>query len=160
MRRLFSLVLLFSVLFLLEFLVLFSLVRLVSSHLRLGLLTIVLHLHADNLILFLLIVTLAVNPAGESIVFFIGVRVPLQSGVRSNSDVLSDKVFGSEIVHEVLGRDESAILVVFLHNDLLKLLVHNGHNHLKLECNAVPRSLRSDLPVKLLVNLLDHALAP
>lgn len=81
------------------------------------------------------------------------------AGLGPNSDVFSLELISSKIVHEVFGRDEAAILVVLLQDNLLKLLVHNAHDFFELESHRFVGK-RANLRVELLIKFLDHARGP
>ena len=80
---------------------------------------------------------------------------------RLDSDVLVKELFGSEIVHEVLGGDETAFLVSIFDQDLVKSLNHSLHHLHETEVHSLfIFAILANILVKLLVNLLDDAVEP
>ena len=80
---------------------------------------------------------------------------------RLDSDVLVEELFGSEIVHEVLGSDETTLLVTIFDQDLVKSLNHSLHHLHETEVHSLfIFAILANILVKLLVNLLDDAVEP
>lgn len=79
--------------------------------------------------------------------------------LRSHAHVLLDEFVCGEVVHKVLGRNHAAVLVVFLHNDLVELAHYALHDLLELKGHRFVLE-GPDVFVELLVELLDHARTP
>ena len=80
---------------------------------------------------------------------------------RFDSDILVEEFFRSEIVHEVLRRDEATLLVRILQQYLIQALDDRLHDFLEAELHRPVLVIEgADVLAKLLVNLADHPVEP
>ena len=85
----------------------------------------------------------------------------LMHGCRFYTDILIEELFGGELVHEVLGGDDAAVVLLVFQQDLVQSLDDRLHHLLETEGHSLLiLVVGADILAKLLIDLLDDPVEP
>ena len=140
-----------------------------TAYLSLDILALLFHVDVDHLVELLLVfraVRVHQHALDRVVSAVVGVGLGLvlvatsDARDRAHSDVLGEELLSGEVIHEVLGRNEAAVFLVLLHDDVFQLLDDGRSNLLEDEAEGLVVLEGLDVLVELHVDLLHDARRP